>query len=114
MLNLGADRQLAQIQGSKVEFTWLNYGRRGFVPAGGRGAARSRLPAWLVALLLIPGLILGTSATTYLIGLFSGTEGILPVNGYVFWFGAIWAAVSLVAVALLTTGHALILRSRQT
>ncbi|MGO1165163.1 MAG: hypothetical protein ACTMHL_00960 [Janibacter sp.] len=57
---------------------------------------------------------MGTSATTYLIGLFSGTEGILPVNGYVFWFGAIWAAVSLVAVALLTTGHALILRSRQT
>lgn len=65
-----------------------------------------------MGLLLAPGLILGTSAATYLIGVFTGEGGIPPVNGYVFWFGAIWAGASLVPVALLSTGRALILRGR--
>lgn len=76
------------------------------------GLAGNRLPAWLVGPLLFPGLILGTSAASYLIGFFSTAEGLHPLNGYAFWFGAIWAAASLVAVALLTTSRALASRAR--
>lgn len=106
-LKVKAVAHLAQVRVPKLEYIWLNYEGGGVVPA-------SVLPAWLVGLLLAPGLILGTSAATYLIGVFTGEGGIPPINGFVFWFGAIWAVASLVILAFLSTVRALILRGRQT
>lgn len=71
---------------------------------------RAPMPGWLISAALIPGLILASSATTYLSAALpiEDAEGIPPINGYILWFGGIWALIAILACSLLTAGRALL------
>lgn len=72
--------------------------------------ARTRTPGWLLAIALLPGLILCSSAATYLTAAMQleDAEGIPPLNGFVLYFGGIWALIAIVVCSVLTAARALV------
>lgn len=72
--------------------------------------ARTRIPGWLLAIALLPGLILCSSAATYLTAALQLEDavGIRPLNGFGLYFGGIWALNAVVVCALLTAARALV------
>lgn len=72
--------------------------------------ARTRIPGWLLAIALVPGLILCSSAATYLTVPMGPEDagGISPLNGFILYFGGIWALIAVVVCALLTAARALV------
>lgn len=75
--------------------------------------ARTRMPGPLVAIALVPGLILCLSASTYLaaaLPLEHGESGMSPLNGFMLYFGGIWALITIVVCTVLTVARALVRR----
>lgn len=75
--------------------------------------ARTRMSGPSVAISLVPGLILCLSAATYLaaaLPLEHGESGISPLNGFMLYFGGIWALITIVVCTVLTVARALVRR----
>lgn len=72
--------------------------------------ARTRIPGWLLAIALLPGLILCSSGATYLTAAvqLEDAVGIPPLNGFVLYFGGIWALIAIVVCSVLTAARALV------
>lgn len=77
--------------------------------------ARTRIPGWLLSIALLPGLILCWSAATYLAVAvrLEDAVGIPPLNGFVLYFGSIWALIAIVVCSALTAARALVRSGRR-
>lgn len=71
---------------------------------------RTPLPGWLIATILIPGLVLCSSATTYLsVALrLEDAESVHPLNYFMIGFGGIWALIAITITSVLIAARAMV------
>lgn len=71
---------------------------------------RTPLSGWLIAIALAPGLILCSSATTYVSVAvrLDDAVGIHPLNYFMIGFGGIWALIAITTTALLIAARTLV------